>query len=66
MVDVRLSDFWDRMREAFGPHADSLATDHVFAELGNRTARAALDDGEPARDVWRGVCEGMEVPTSKR
>jgi hypothetical protein len=54
------------MGEAFGPHAESIATDHVFRELGNRTPLQALDAGESAKDVWHGVCEGMEIPTSKR
>lgn len=54
------------MHEAFGPHADFLALDHVFAELGNRTPQQALADGEAAKDVWRGICEGMNIPPSKR
>ena len=54
------------MDETFGPHAESLAVDHVFSELGNRTVRQALADGDSAKDVWRAVCAGMEVPSSKR
>jgi DUF3046 family protein len=54
------------MGEQFGPHAESLAQDHVFSELRNRTVRQALAEGEAAKDVWRAVCEGMEVPASKR
>ena len=61
-----MTEFWRRMREVFGPHAESIATDHVFRELGNRTALQALDAGESAKDVWRAVCEGMEIPTGKR
>ena len=63
---MRLTDFWRRMGEAFGPHAESIATDHVFSELGNRTPAQALEAGESAKDVWRGVCEGLEVPAAKR
>jgi hypothetical protein len=63
---MRLSDFWERMSAAFGPHADSLAEHHVFSELGGRTIREALADGEPTKDVWRGVCEGLEVPAKQR
>jgi hypothetical protein len=54
------------MAEVFGPHAESLATDHVFSELGNRTPREALAAGESAKEVWRGICAGMDVAPSKR
>ena len=63
---MRLTDFWDRMHQQFGPHAESLADLHVFSELGNRTVAQALAAGEPALRVWRAVCEGMEVPSSLR
>jgi hypothetical protein len=54
------------MRLVFGPHADSLAKNHVLSQLGNRTVEQALADGEPTRNVWRGVCEGLEVPPQHR
>jgi hypothetical protein len=63
---MRLTDFWERMRGQFGPHAESLAELHVFTELGGRTAAQALADGEPTVRVWRAVCEGMEVPPAQR
>lgn len=63
---MRLTDFWRRMAEVFGPHAESLASDHVFSELGNRTPREALAAGEPVKDVWRGICDGMDVALGKR
>jgi hypothetical protein len=63
---MRLTDFWDRMRAEFGPHAESLAELHVFTELGDRTVAQALADGEPTLRVWRAVCEGMEVPSARR
>jgi hypothetical protein len=63
---MRVTDFWDRMRDTFGPHAESMAELHVFSELGGRTALQALDSGEPVVRVWRAVCEGMEVPASRR
>jgi hypothetical protein len=59
---VRLTDFWERMNAVFGPHAESLAAYHVLSELGNRTVQQALAQGEPTKDVWRGVCAGLEVP----
>lgn len=63
---MRLTEFWRRMGEVFGPHADSLAADHVFSELGNRTVVQALADGEPTKDVWRAVCAAMDVAPSSR
>lgn len=63
---MRLTEFWERMHETFGRHAESLAELHVFSELGNRTAVQALEAGEPTLRVWRAVCEGMEVPASRR
>ena len=61
-----MSDFWERMTAEFGPHAEFLADMHVFGQLGNRTVKQALADGEPALLVWRAVCEGMDVPTARR
>jgi Protein of unknown function (DUF3046) len=63
---VRLTDFWLRMTTVFGPHADSLADYHVLSELGGRTVRQALAAGMPAKEVWRGVCEGLDVPARQR
>ena len=63
---MRLTDFWERMAVAFGPHAQSLADYHVFSQLGGRTIREALAQGEPPKSVWRGVCEGLEVPAHQR
>lgn len=63
---VRLTDFWDRMRAEFGPHAESMAELHVFSQLGNRTVMQSLAEGEPALRVWRAVCEAMEVPAARR
>jgi len=63
---VRVSDFWDRMRATFGPHAESVVELHVLSQLGGRTPAQALAAGEPTVDVWRAVCEGFEVPASQR
>lgn len=63
---MRLTDFWERMRGEFGPTAEFLAESHVFSQLGNRTAVQALAAGEPTVQVWRAVCEGMEVPPNRR
>jgi hypothetical protein len=54
--DVRLTDFWARMEQAFGPaYARSVAADHTFADLGGRTIDEAIAQGEEAATVWRAV-----------
>ncbi|WP_037913855.1 DUF3046 domain-containing protein [Actinacidiphila yeochonensis] len=64
---MRLTIFWQRMREEFGEaYADSFARDHVMSELGGRTVRQALDAGWDAKAVWRAVCTAMEVPAARR
>jgi Protein of unknown function (DUF3046) len=64
---MRLTEFWRRMNEHFGPaYADSFARDHVIAELGGRTVHEALAAGEPAKDVWRAVCASLQLPATKR
>jgi hypothetical protein len=53
---VRLTDFWARMEQTFGPaYARSFAADHVFAELDGRTIEEALAQGEETVTVWRAV-----------
>jgi len=64
---VRLSEFWERMRDHFGPvYAESVARDHVLAQLSGRTVEAALAAGVEAKRVWRAVCEEFEVPRARR
>jgi hypothetical protein len=54
---VRLTDFWDRLEQAFGPaYAGSIATDQVLPQLGGRTIERALAEGEETVVVWRAVC----------
>ena len=54
--DVRLTDFWGRLEESFGAaYARSLAADHTFAALGNRTITEAIAQGEETVTVWRAV-----------
>lgn len=62
---MRLTDFWARMNEFFGPaYADSFARDHVMSELDGRTVCDALDQGVSAKEVWRAVCAARDVPRS--
>ncbi|MEU7425444.1 DUF3046 domain-containing protein [Streptomyces sp. NPDC040750] len=64
---MRLTVFWQRMAEHFGPgYADTFARDHVMTELGERTVNEALDAGWAAKDVWRVVCTVMNVPAERR
>ncbi|MCA1217470.1 DUF3046 domain-containing protein [Streptomyces sp. 8L] len=64
---MRLTIFWERMAEHFGPaYADSFARDHVMAELGGRTVHEALAAGWDAKDVWRAVCDVMGIPPEER
>ncbi|MER6630497.1 DUF3046 domain-containing protein [Streptomyces sp. NPDC000987] len=64
---MRLTVFWQRMAEHFGPeYADTFARDHVMAQLGGRTVHQALDEGWEAKEVWRVVCAVMDVPGEKR
>ncbi len=64
---MRLTEFWRLMTERFGPaYVDSFARDHVMSQLGGRTVRQALADGESAKDVWQAVCEALDVPPSQR
>jgi hypothetical protein len=58
---MRLQDFWDQMRAAFGPLTDSFARDYVMAELGDRTVVEALRDGFPAKQVWGAVVRSREL-----
>ncbi|MFY1619963.1 DUF3046 domain-containing protein [Micromonospora sp. WMMD736] len=54
---MRLTDFWARLEEAFGPgYAASIARDQVLSQLGGRTIEQALSAGERTSVVWRAVC----------
>ena len=59
---MRLQDFWERMREAFGPLTDSFARDHVMSDLGGRTVIEALRDGLDVKDIWAAVAKDRELP----
>jgi hypothetical protein len=64
---MRHTEFWERMREQFGEgYADSFARDFVIAELGERTVHEAIADGEDVKDVWRAVCDALELPPAAR
>lgn len=55
------------MNEQFGEgYAESVAKDHVLAELGGRTIDQALADGVPAKTVWQAVVATFDVPSRLR
>ncbi len=55
------------MSSHFGSsYAESIAADHVLSELGGRTIRQALADGEDVKAVWRAVCLTFDVPARER
>lgn len=64
---MRLTEFWDRMTTHFGAtYAESWARDYVIAELGGRTVEQALADGVGAKQVWRAVCQTVDVDARLR
>ena len=64
---MRFTEFRALMEAQFGPvRARSVAMDHVFSVLGDRTADQALDAGLPVRDVWFAVCDAFDVPDRLR
>lgn len=64
---MRLTDFWERMVALHGPaYAESYARFQVLTGLGGRTVEQALSDGEPAKEVWRVVCEASDAPARLR
>jgi hypothetical protein len=63
---VRITEFWRRMDERFGPtYARSLAADYRLPELG-ATADEALRAGIEAKAVWHAVCAEFDMPAHLR
>jgi len=61
-MDMRLTDFWNRMDERFGAaYARSLAADYRLPLLG-RTIDEAIASGVETKDIWRAVCQEFEMP----
>lgn len=64
---MRLSEFRRAVADEFGSgYGQVLLHDLVLADLGGRTAEAALADGTHAREVWLALCRAMDVPDSRR
>ena len=55
------------MEQLFGSmRARTVASDHVFGQLGGRTAVEAIDAGVPIRTVWLEICKEYDVPPKDR
>lgn len=67
LVPVRTTAFRTLMADEFGSiRAAMIASDHVFAELGGRTADQALAAGLEPKDIWDAVCQVYDVPPNRR
>ena len=61
-MDMRLTDFWNRMDERFGAaYARSLAADYRLPLLG-RTIDEAIAGGVETKEIWQAVCAEFEMP----
>ncbi len=47
-------------------YAQVWASQFVMAALEGRTAQEALDAGVPPKQVWRAVCDALQLPASER
>lgn len=64
---MRVSEFWARLEHQLGrTFAESWASDFAIGDLGGRTARQALAEGEDPKYVWRAVHQALELPDSQR
>ncbi|SOC50432.1 Protein of unknown function [Blastococcus aggregatus] len=64
---MRLQEFWSRLDDRFGSmRAQSVSRDHLFSDLGGRSAVEAIDAGIPVRKVWLAICEAYDVPPRER
>jgi hypothetical protein len=61
-MDMRLTDFWNRMDERFGAaYARSLAADYRLPLLG-RTIEEAISAGVETKEIWQAVCAEFDMP----
>lgn len=63
---MRYSEFWSLVDDVFGAaYGPTLVRTQVLTPLG-ATGQEALDAGVEPRDVWRALCDAMDVPESRR
>lgn len=64
---MRHTEFWSRMERALGTGYYRIWSEQfVMAELGERTAREALDAGMEPKQVWRAVWAALDLPPRDR
>ena len=63
---MRRSEFDRAVADEFGDRGGHLVSDLVLAAFGERSARQALADGEPPREVWLALCAETDVPIERR
>lgn len=64
---MRHTEFWSRLEAVLGlAYAGPWSGQFVMGELGDRTARDALEAGIPPRQVWDAVARALELPASQR
>ncbi|MFS0852321.1 DUF3046 domain-containing protein [Microbacterium sp. 179-I 3D4 NHS] len=63
---MRRSEFLRAVEAEFPGRSSALLEDLVLTALEGRTAKVALSDGAPPRDIWLALCEEMDVPESRR
>lgn len=64
---MKLSEFQLAVAEEFGERYGAVVVaDLALASFGGRTAKEALADGAPAREVWAALCEATDVPLARR
>ena len=63
---MRLSDFWERLEVVVGPaYMQSWGSDIVLPQL-NLTVNQAIESGVDTSEIWRAVCDFVEVPSNLR
>ena len=63
---MRLTDFWQRMDERFGPsYSRSVAADYRLPLIGS-TVDDAIRSGVETKEIWRAVCAEFEMPSQLR
>ena len=64
---MKETELWQRMRDQLGDgYYRVWASEQHLAALGGRTVSQAVDDGLPAKTVWRAVWAALELPERER
>jgi len=64
---MKETELWARLNRHLGDgYARVWASEHNIAALDGRTVLQALEDGEPAKRIWRAVWATLELPASER